>query len=169
MQVSKQRMYETIFISPPDLPEESLEKLISDVKDTFASKGAEVGRIERWGRKRMAYPVGRHNEGWFVLMHVHGPGEAVQEVERRMRINESVLKYLTVRLDDVAGAVDASRQRIERLARQEEERKQRAVERAQQQQRDEAERPERPERPSRDDERQDKPDPDEDGDDGDDR
>ena len=126
-----QRYYETIFITPPELSEDDVEKVITDVKDIFASRGAEVERIERWGRRRLAYPVKKKEEGWYVLLQVIGSGAAVQEVERRLRINDNVIKYLSVRLDDVAGAVPYRTERIERLARQEEERKQRASERAQ--------------------------------------
>ena len=126
-----QRYYETIFITPPELSEDDVEKVITDVKDIFASRGAEVERIERWGRRRLAYPVKKKEEGWYVLLQIIGSGAAVQEVERRLRINENVIKYLSVRLDDVAGAVPYRTDRIERLARQEEERKQRASERAQ--------------------------------------
>ena len=128
---SVQRYYETIFITPPELSEDDVEKVITDVKDIFASRGAEVERIERWGRRRLAYPVKKKEEGWYVLLQVIGSGAAVQEVERRLRINDNVIKYLSVRLDDVAGAVAYRTERIERLARQEEERKQRASERAQ--------------------------------------
>ena len=128
---SVQRYYETIFITPPELSEDDVEKVITDVKDIFASRGAEVERIERWGRRRLAYPVKKKEEGWYVLLQVIGSGAAVQEVERRLRINDNVIKYLSVRLDDVAGAVPYRTERIERLARQEEERKQRASERAQ--------------------------------------
>ncbi len=130
MQAVSPRMYETIFISPPSLTEDGLEKVIAEVQETLASKGGEVVRIERWGRKRLAYPIAKQFEGWYVLMHVKGPGDAVQEAERRMRISENVMKYLTVRLDDIAGAVEASEQRIVRLAQQEEDRKTRAAERA---------------------------------------
>ena len=130
MQATGQRMYEAIFISPPSLNEEAVEKVIGEVQDTLTSRGAEVIRIEKWGRKRLAYPIRKHNEGWYVLMHVKGSGDALQEAERRMRISENVIKYLTVRLDDISGAVEASEQRIVRMAQQEEERRVRAAERA---------------------------------------
>jgi small subunit ribosomal protein S6 len=137
MAATQQRYYETIFISPPNMAEDEVEKVVNDVKEIFASRGAEVERIERWGRRRLAYPIKKFDEGWYVLLQVKGNGDAVQEVERRLRISEQVIKYLSVRLDDVAGAVEYRQQRIERIARQEEERKLRATERAQ---REEAER-----------------------------
>jgi small subunit ribosomal protein S6 len=123
-------MYETIFISPPSLNEEAMEKVIADVQDILTARGAEVVRIEKWGRKRLAYPVKKHEEGWYVMLHVKGPGDALQEAERKMRISESVIKYMTVRLDDISGGVEAAEQRIVRMAQQEEERKVRAAERA---------------------------------------
>jgi small subunit ribosomal protein S6 len=156
------RYYETIFISPAVLTEDDVEKVISDVTDIFASRGAEVDRVERWGRKRLAYPIKKQDEGWYVLMQVKGNGDAVQEVERRLRLSEQVLKYLSVRLDDVSGALEHRVQRIERLARLEEERKVRAAERAQ---REEAERT----TPSRDDLDDDDKDDKDDDDYGDDR
>lgn len=130
MQASSQRMYETIFISPPNLTEEAVEKVIGDVTETLTSRGAEIVRVEKWGRKRLAYPIRKHDEGWYVLLHVKGSGDAVQEAERRMRISENFIKYLTVRLDDISGAVAAAEQRIVRMAQQEEERRVRAAERA---------------------------------------
>jgi small subunit ribosomal protein S6 len=156
MTAATQRYYETIFITPPQLGEDDVEKVITDVKDIFASRGAEVERIERWGRRRLAYPIKKQEEGWYVLLQVKGNGDAVQEVERRLRISEQVLKYLSVRLDDVSGAVAHRQERIERLARHEEERKVRAAERAQ---REEAE------RVARDDSDDDDDDDDGDGDD----
>jgi small subunit ribosomal protein S6 len=130
MPATSQRMYEHIFISPPNLSEEAMEKVIGDVQETLSSQGAEIIRLEKWGRKRLAYPIRKHDEGWYVMLHVKGPGDALQEVERKMRISENFIKYLTVRLDDVAGAVEASEQRIVRMAQQEEERRVRAAERA---------------------------------------
>ena len=156
MPATSQRMYEHIFISPPNLSEEAVDKVIGEVQETLSSRGAEVIRIERWGRKRLAYPIRKHDEGWYVLMHVKGPGDALQEVERKMRISENFIKYLTVRLDDVKGAVAASEHRIVRMLQQEEERRVRAAERAA---REEAERA-IPDPPSDDDD-----DDDEDGED----
>lgn len=131
MQATSPRFYETVFISPPHLGEDAVEKVIQDVQDAFVARGAEIVRIERWGRRRLAYRIAKQNEGWYVLLQVKGPSGAVEEVERKMRINEDVIKYLTVRLDDVAGAVQHASDRIVRLAREEEERKIRAAERAQ--------------------------------------
>ena len=162
MAATQQRYYETIFISPPTMAEDEVEKVVNDVKDIFASRGAEVERIERWGRRRLAYPIKKFDEGWYVLFQVKGNGDAVQEVERRLRISEQVIKYLSVRLDDVSGAVEYRQQRIERIARQEEERKQRASERAQ---REEAERVTKDD----DDDDDDRDPRDRDDDDGDDR
>lgn len=126
-----QRVYETVFITPPSLTDADLDKVIGEVKDALASRGAEVKTVEKWGRRKLAYPIGKQNEGWYVLLQVHGPGTAIQEAERRMRISDNVLRYLSVRLDDVPGALEYTEQRAVRRARAEEERATRAAERAQ--------------------------------------
>jgi len=124
------RFYELIFVLSPALGEDEAEVAIREVQDSLAASGAEVVHVEKWGRKRLAYRVKKHGEGWFVLLHVRGPGAAVREVERRMRISERVIKYLSVRLDDADGALAHAEERIKKRAKLEEERATRAVERA---------------------------------------
>lgn len=125
-----ERIYETILIAPPTAGESDLESLIGDVQDTFQARGSEIQHVERWGKKRLAYPIERHGEGFYFLFQTKGSGEAVQEVERRLRLTENCLRYLTVRLDNVAGALEAGEKRRVRRAKEEEERATRAAERA---------------------------------------
>lgn len=124
------RAYEILFIALPTLQEADVDRLVADLSDTLASRGASVSLVEKWGRRKLAYRVRKHVEGTYVLLHVAGNGEAVTETERRMRINDSVIAYLTVRIDDVPGAVEAGRLRLVRKAKLEEERATRAAERA---------------------------------------
>jgi len=125
-----ERIYETTFIIPPTVGEAGIEAVIADVKASLASKGAEVQVEERWGRRKLAYPIAKHGEGTYVLLQVKGPGEAVQEAERRMRLSENVLRYLSVRVDNMPGAIEASEKRRARRAKQEEERAAREAARA---------------------------------------
>jgi small subunit ribosomal protein S6 len=124
------RTFETVFISPPTLTEEQFETVLSDVQGHYRDNGASIRRTENWGRKRLAYPIKKHGEGWYALLELEGPGDAVSEVERRMRISENVLRFQTVRLDDVAGALEAAEERVKRMAREAEERAVREAERA---------------------------------------
>ena len=130
MEATTARKYETMVLVPASAGEDVVEGVIKDVQDSLSSRGANVTLIERWGRRRTAYPIRKSNEAWYVLLHVDGNGAAVEEAERRLRINENVLRYLTVRIDDIAGAEQAAKDRLVRKAKQEEERALRAAERA---------------------------------------
>jgi small subunit ribosomal protein S6 len=124
------RYFEFIFICSPSLSEDEVEKCIDEVNGWMSAETIEMQRVEKWGRKRLAYPVKKHNEGWYVLLHVQGPGTGLAEVERRMRISDKYLTFLAVRIDNVAGAMEYRDVRIKRRAKQEEERAVRAAERA---------------------------------------
>jgi small subunit ribosomal protein S6 len=97
----EERLYDLIFICRPDTPEADIDKVISTLEHTAAEKGAKIERTEKWGRKRMAYRVQRLREGFYVYMVVRsGHGEVVKELERRLKVADPVMKYLTVRLDE---------------------------------------------------------------------
>ena len=124
------RIFETVFISPPTLSETEFDSVVDTVTGHFTENGGEIKRTEKWGRKKMAYEIKRHSEGWYALLQLEAPGTAVAEVERRMRLSDKVIRFQTVRLDDVAGALEASEARIVRLAKEAEERAVREAERA---------------------------------------
>jgi small subunit ribosomal protein S6 len=124
------RIFETVFISPPTLSEAEFTSVVDTVSGHFTDNGAEIRRTEKWGRKKLAYDIKKHGEGWYALLQLEGPGTAVAEVERRMRISDKVIRFQTVRLDDVAGAMEAAEERVIRLAKEAEERAVREAERA---------------------------------------
>ena len=93
------RIYEVMFILRPDMPEEETEKLISHLEGSVTSLGGTV-KIERMGRRRLAYTVRKFQEGNYVLLTVEGSGQMVHELERRLRVTEPVIKFLTVRVDE---------------------------------------------------------------------
>lgn len=95
-----QRIYEVMFIVRPDMPEEEVEKLISTLESHVTSAGATVKNVERMGKRRLAYVVRKFREGIYVLLTLEGSGPAVHELERRMRVTEPVIKFLTVRVDE---------------------------------------------------------------------
>ncbi len=94
-----QRTYEVMFIVRPDMTEEDLDKLISSLETTVTGTGATVKNVERMGKRRLAYVVRRFQEGMYVLFTVEGGGAAIHEMERRLRVTEPVIKFLTVRVD----------------------------------------------------------------------
>jgi small subunit ribosomal protein S6 len=97
----EERLYDLIFICRPDTPEADIDKLITTIEHSIAEKGATVDKLEKWGRKRMAYRVHKLREGFYVYFSLRSSqGDLIKELERRLKVNDSVIKYLTVRLDE---------------------------------------------------------------------
>jgi len=95
-----QRIYELMFIVRPDMPEEDLDKLISNVEAQVGNAGGTVKHVERMGKRRLAYIVRKFQDGMYVLITLEGEGGMVKEVERRLRVTEPVIKFMTVRVDE---------------------------------------------------------------------
>lgn len=91
--------YEVMFIIRTDVPEEEIEKVVSQMEGFAISAGATMEKIERLGRRRMAYRVRRFREGFYVLFAFTAGPQAVSELERRMKVTDSIIKFLTVRVD----------------------------------------------------------------------
>lgn len=95
-----QRSYELMFIVRPDLLEEDVEKLISTLQNHATSAGATVQNTEKMGKRRLAYDVKKFQDGQYVLFTLTAEGKAIHELERRLRVTEPVLKFITVRTDE---------------------------------------------------------------------
>ena len=115
----EERQYDLIFICRPDTPEPDVDKVIATVEHAAAEKGAKIEKTEKWGRKRMAYRVQRLREGFYVYMVLRSShGEVVKELERRLKVADPVMKYLTVRVDEELKRQDKlKRHREKRAAR----------------------------------------------------
>jgi small subunit ribosomal protein S6 len=94
------RTYELMFIVRPDMADEDLDKLISNLESTVTSASGTVKNVERMGKRRLAYTVRKFREGVYILLTIEGAGPAIHEVERRLRVSEPVIKFLTVRIDE---------------------------------------------------------------------
>ncbi|HTS37561.1 MAG TPA: 30S ribosomal protein S6 [Candidatus Solibacter sp.] len=94
------RTYELMFIVRPDMTEEDLDKLISNLQSVVPPSGGTVQKVEKMGKRRLAYTVRRFHDGIYVLMVVEGGGPVMHELERRLRVTEPVIKFLTVRIDE---------------------------------------------------------------------
>jgi small subunit ribosomal protein S6 len=94
------RTYELMFILRPDMPEEDQDKLVSNLESQVQTAGGTVKSVERMGKRRLAYLVRNFPEGIYVLLTLEGEGGMVKEIERRLRVNEPVIKFLTVRVDE---------------------------------------------------------------------
>jgi small subunit ribosomal protein S6 len=95
-----QRTYELMFIVRPDMPEEEQDKLISSLDTQVGNAGGTVKNVERMGKRRLAYVVRKFQDGIYVMMTLEGEGGMVKEVERRLRVTEPVIKFMTVRVDE---------------------------------------------------------------------
>jgi len=94
------RTYELMFILRPDMPEEDQDKLVSTLESQIQAAGGTVKSVERMGKRRLAYMVRNFQDGIYVLLTLEGEGGMVKEIERRLRVNEPVIKFLTVRVDE---------------------------------------------------------------------
>jgi len=100
------RTYELMFIVRPDMAEEDLDKLISTLETAVTSSGGAVKNVERMGKRRLAYAVRRFQDGMYILLTVEGTGALIHELERRLRVTEPVIKFLTVRIDEEQKRLD---------------------------------------------------------------
>jgi small subunit ribosomal protein S6 len=94
------RTYEVMYIVRPDTEEADLEKLIEGFNAVVTNGGGEVTNVEKLGRRRLAYIVRKFQDGIYVLLHISADGPLVAELERRLRVTEQVIKFITVRTDE---------------------------------------------------------------------
>jgi len=94
------RLYEVMFIVRPDMAEEDLDKLISGFTTSVTNGGGVVKNVEKMGRRKLAYLVRKFNDGNYILLTIEAGGAVVLELERRLRVTEPVIKFITVRMDE---------------------------------------------------------------------
>ncbi|MGA2850173.1 MAG: 30S ribosomal protein S6 [Terracidiphilus sp.] len=94
------RVYEVMFIVRPDVAEEDVDKLIAGFSTTVTGGGGVVKTVEKMGRRKLAYLVRKFNDGNYVLLTIEADGPVVLELERRLRVTEPVIKFITVRIDE---------------------------------------------------------------------
>ena len=94
------RSYEVMFIVRPDVEEADLDKLIEGFSNNLTTGGGEVKTVEKMGRRRLAYTVRKFNDGLYVLLTILAEGKLITEIERRLRVSEQVIKFITVRMDE---------------------------------------------------------------------
>jgi len=100
------RHYEIMFIVNPNAAEEEIDKINTQVEGIVTSGGGTVDKVEKMGKRRLAYEVDRHREGYYVLFVITANGDIVKECERRLRVMDAVIKYITVRTDDEVRRLD---------------------------------------------------------------
>jgi small subunit ribosomal protein S6 len=94
------RLYEILFIADPNLTEPEVDALTEHIQGYAEKEGGKVQKVEKWGKKRLAYTIRKHSEGYYVLLTVEAKPTLVKEVERRIRVTDGVVKFITVRVDE---------------------------------------------------------------------
>ncbi len=100
------RTYELMFIVRPDMVDEELDKIISTLENQVTTSGGTMKNVERMGKRRLAYKVRKFQDGMYILLTVEGTGALIHELERRLRVTEPVIKFLTVRIDEEQKRLD---------------------------------------------------------------
>ncbi|WP_005035255.1 30S ribosomal protein S6 [Holophaga foetida] len=111
------RRYETIFVASPTLTDEQVDELVRNFEGIIAEQGGELLKTDKWGRKKLAYEVQKFSEGYYTLFEMNAGSTLIAELERRFRNNDSVIKYLSVRMDVQAKAADRQKVRYDREAK----------------------------------------------------
>ena len=107
------RTYEVMYIIDPDTENDNIGKLNEAVEKLVQTEGGSVVRMDDIGRRRLAYPINKKTEGYYVLFEIEGSGQEIAELERRMRVNDMIIRFLTVRVDEDRKAADKKRTKRE--------------------------------------------------------
>jgi small subunit ribosomal protein S6 len=94
------RIYEELFIVKPDVPEEEIDAFVEQMRGVVSTSGGTVDKVEKWGKRKLAYRVEKYREGSYVLFQFTAEPGSVKEFERRLRVSDMVLKFITVRIDE---------------------------------------------------------------------
>ena len=106
------RTYELIYVLKPDAPEDEVNSLHGQVVEVVDRMGGKIDKTDQWGRRKLAYEIGHHKEGFYVLEVISGSGELMKELDRRLKVTEGLLRHLIVRVDE--STVKAERARTKR-------------------------------------------------------
>lgn len=93
-------LYEHVFLARQDISAQQVEQLVDQFKAIISDGGGSVGKIENWGLRTLAYRVNKNRKAHYTLMNIDAPHAAVAEMERQMRLNEDVLRFLTLRVEE---------------------------------------------------------------------
>ncbi|MCL4126964.1 UNVERIFIED_CONTAM: hypothetical protein GTU68_044923 [Idotea baltica] len=95
-------LYEHIVVTRPDVSPAQVEAANEELATFLRDKGAKVGKVEYWGLRNLAYPIKKQRKGHYSLLNVDGPSEAILELERRHRISDDIMRYMTVRVEELS-------------------------------------------------------------------
>jgi len=103
------RKYELVYVVSPDATDDQVADLHTQVEAIIQRMGGQLEKTDNWGRRKLAYEIGRHKEGTYVLEVINGGGELMKEIDRRLKVTDLVIRHLTVRVDEEQGVVERMR------------------------------------------------------------
>src|SRR5688572_22823308 len=105
------RKYELVYVVSPDATDEQVADLHTQVDAIVQRMGGQIEKTEPWGRRKLAYEIGRHKEGIYVLEVINGTGDLMKEIDRRLKVSDLVIRHQTVRVDSEQAVVERTRSR----------------------------------------------------------
>jgi small subunit ribosomal protein S6 len=105
------RKYELVYVVSPDATDEQVTEVHTQVEGIVQRMNGQLEKTDNWGRRKLAYEIGRHKEGTYVLEVINGDGELMKEIDRRLKVTDLVIRHLVVRVDEEQAVVDRTRNR----------------------------------------------------------
>jgi small subunit ribosomal protein S6 len=103
------RKYELVYVISPDVSDDQVNELHTQIEAIVQRMGGQIEKTDNWGRRRLAYEIGRHKEGTYVLEVINGGGELMKEIDRRLKVIDTVIRHLVVRVDEEQGVIERTR------------------------------------------------------------
>lgn len=105
------RKYELVYVVSPDATEAQVTELQTQVEGIAQRMGGTIEKTDNWGRRKLAYEIGRHKEATYILHVINGSGELMKEIDRRLKVFDLVIRHLVVRVDEHEGVIDRQKSR----------------------------------------------------------
>lgn len=103
------RKYELVYVASPEASDEQVTDLHNQVAAIVSRMGGQIEKTDNWGRRKLAYEIGRHKEGTYVLEVINGTGELMKEIDRRFKVTDLIIRHLVVRVDEEQAVIDRKR------------------------------------------------------------
>ena len=103
------RKYELVYVVSPDASDEQIAELHTQIEAIIQRMGGQLEKTENWGRRKLAYEIGRHKEATYVLEVINGSGELMKEIDRRLKVLDYVIRHLAVRVDEEQGVIERTK------------------------------------------------------------
>jgi small subunit ribosomal protein S6 len=105
------RKYELVYVVSPEASDDQVTDLHNQIEAIVQRIGGAIERTDNWGRRRLAYEIGRHKEGTYVLEVINGTGELMKEIDRRIKVTDLIIRHLVVRVDEQQGVIERTKAR----------------------------------------------------------